>query len=71
VLKSEYMCPDCGGSDAYHSRRRNAFEKYVLPVFLLKPVRCANCFRRTSVSIFVNARDRLHRAPEVKPHVAA
>jgi hypothetical protein len=67
---AHYECADCGGSDAYRSRRRTVLEKFVLPLFLLKPVRCVNCFRRSSVSLFVHARPRERRA-EVKHHVAA
>jgi hypothetical protein len=66
---SQYQCPDCGGSDAYRSRRRNFLEKYLEPVFLLQPVRCANCFRRTTVLMFVRAREREQRPDP--PHVAA
>jgi hypothetical protein len=53
-----YQCLDCGGSDAYRSRRRTFLEEYILPFLLLKPVRCANCFRRSYVSVFTAARDR-------------
>jgi hypothetical protein len=52
----KYKCLDCGGSDAYRSRPRSLLE-YALPFLLLKPVRCANCFRRTCVSILTSARD--------------
>ena len=66
----QYQCQDCGGSDAYRSRRRNFLEKYLEPFLLLKPVRCVNCFRRTTVSIFVPVRER-DQAPEPRPRVAA
>ncbi len=65
-----YQCPDCGGSDAYRSRRRNFLEKYLEPFLFLKPVRCVNCFRRTTVCIFVAARER-EQGPEPRPRVAA
>jgi hypothetical protein len=58
VFRSKYHCRDCGGSDAYRSRRRTLIERYVLPFLLLKPVRCVKCFRKTYVSVFVAARDR-------------
>ena len=70
MFRNKYQCPDCGGSDAYRSRRRSFLEKYVLPLFLLKPVRCANCFRRTSVSMFLRVREREQR-PVVKSQAAA
>jgi hypothetical protein len=54
----EYQCLDCGGSDAYRSRRRTFLENYILPFLLLKPVRCTNCFRRSYVSVFTAARER-------------
>ena len=69
-MLTQYQCPDCGGSEAYRSRRRNILEKYIEPFFLLKPVRCANCFRRTTVSMFVPARER-EQAPPPAPHRAA
>ena len=70
MFRSKYQCPDCGGSDAYISRRRSFLEKYILPLFMLKPVRCANCFRRDNVSVFIAAREREHR-PVSRPQAAA
>jgi hypothetical protein len=70
MFSSKYQCPDCGGSDAYRSRRRTLLEKYIQPVLFLQPVRCTNCFRRTIVSVFASARERESRSP-AKPHVAA
>ena len=69
-LSKRYLCPDCGGSEAYRSRRRNFLEKYVLPILLLQPARCANCFRRTNVSMLVSLRPREPRPP-VNHHAAA
>jgi hypothetical protein len=62
MFRSQYECPDCGGSDAYRSRRRSFFEKYALPLFLLRPARCVNCFRRVNVSIFVSIPKRGRRS---------
>ena len=62
MFRSQYECPDCGGSDAYRSRRRSFLEKYILPLFLLRPVRCVNCFRRTNVSIFMRVPERERRS---------
>jgi len=70
MFRNDYQCTDCGGSAAYGSRRRTILEKYVLPLLLLKPVRCANCFRRTHASIFLPARARESKPP-LKPHAAA
>ena len=70
VVLVQYQCPDCGSSDAYRSRRRNFLEKYLEPVFFLKPVRCVNCFRRSTVLVFVRAREP-EQPNGTKPHVAA
>ena len=70
MFRKHYQCPDCGGSDAFHSRRRTFLEKYLLPVFLLQPARCVNCFRRTSVSMLISLRDREEKA-DAKRHAAA
>jgi len=69
-FSSQYQCPDCGGSDAYRSRNRTFVEKYILPVLLLQPARCASCFRRTSVSMFMSLRDRDNK-PDVNRPAAA
>jgi hypothetical protein len=70
MFRSKYQCPDCGGSDAYRSRRRTLLEKYALPFLLLRPVRCANCFRRTNASVLARARKRENR-PAAKRQAAA
>jgi len=70
MFQSKYQCPDCGSSDAYRSRRRTFLEKYIFSLFLLRPVRCANCFLRTNASLFVPAREREHK-PAVNHHAAA
>jgi hypothetical protein len=53
LFRSMYRCLDCGGSEAYESKRRTFVEKYILPLFLLRQVRCANCFRKVTVSKFI------------------
>lgn len=45
----EFCCRGCGGQEAYRSRPRNFFEKYLLPLMLLQSVRCDCCYRRTYV----------------------
>lgn len=47
MFLSEFCCPDCGHPVAFYSRRRTFAEKYILRVFLLRPFRCASCFRRS------------------------
>jgi hypothetical protein len=42
----EFRCRECGGDEAYRSRPRGWFEKYVLPLLLLRPIRCERCYHR-------------------------
>lgn len=61
----EFHCKDCGSDVAFRSRRRSFPERYLLPIFLLQPVRCAECFRRDYRLLFVPVKERL---PEtIKP----
>jgi len=55
----EFHCEDCGSDAGFRSRRRTFSERYLLPVFLLKPVRCAECFRRDYRLVFMPVRERL------------
>jgi hypothetical protein len=55
----EFHCDDCGSEVGFRSRRRTLTERYMLPLFLLRPVRCAECFRRDYRLIFMPVRDRL------------
>jgi hypothetical protein len=41
-----FHCKDCGSEVAFVSRRRNFWEKFFLRLLLLRPLRCAQCFRR-------------------------
>jgi len=59
----EYQCDDCGNESAFRSRRRSFTERYLLPLFLLQPVRCSECFRRDYRLIFMPVRQR---EPEAK-----
>jgi hypothetical protein len=70
IFSKEFHCPSCGADDAYHSRPRGFFEAYVLPVFLLQPVRCDRCYMRSYVPRIVRARDRVQperKQPESQP----
>lgn len=69
-FSTRYRCPDCGGTDACRSRRRNFMEKCIFPLVLLRPARCANCFCRTCVSLLVRLRGRDNKPP-VKRTAAA
>ena len=60
-----YHCPDCGSEVGFRSRRRTFTERFLLPLFLLQPVRCGECFRRDYRSIFTPVRDRLSDTPRM------
>ena len=66
VTKS-YRCSDCGSEVGFRSRRRTLIERFILPLFLLKPVRCGECFRRDYRLIFTQVRDRLSDTPKLMP----
>jgi hypothetical protein len=53
---SVFHCSECGHDEAYRSRPRGAFEKYFLPVLMLRPLRCERCYRRTYAWRWVPAR---------------
>ena len=55
----EFHCDDCGSETGFRSRRRSFFERYLLLILLLKPVRCAECFRRYYRLVFVSVEERL------------
>jgi hypothetical protein len=62
-----YRCRDCGSEVGFRSRRRTLTERYILPLFLMQPVRCAECFRRDYRLIFTPVRERLMDAPRMLP----
>jgi hypothetical protein len=66
VTKS-YRCSDCGSEVGFRSRRRTLTERFILPLFLLQPVRCGECFRRDYRLIFTRVRDRLSDTPKIMP----
>jgi hypothetical protein len=53
-----YECRDCGSEVGFRSRRRTLMERFVLPLMLLRPVRCGECFRREYRLVFTKVRDR-------------
>ena len=53
-----FRCRDCGCEVGFRSRRRTLSERYILPLFLMQPVRCGECFRRDYRLIFTQVRDR-------------
>lgn len=62
-----YLCRDCGSDVGFRSRRRSFLERYILPLLLLQPVRCGDCFRRDYRLIFTNVRERLSDARRIPP----
>jgi len=42
-------------------------ERFLLPLFLLQPVRCGECFRRDYRSIFTKVRERLSDISKISP----
>jgi hypothetical protein len=62
-----YECHDCGGEIGFRSRPRNLLERFVLPLLLLQPVRCGDCFRRDYRLIFTKVRPRLSDIPKMMP----
>lgn len=66
-----YRCRDCGSEVGFRSRRRTFSERYVLPLLLLQPVRCGECFRRDYRSIFTPVRERSADIPRITPIKAA
>lgn len=62
-----YRCRDCGSDVAFRSRRRTFSERYILPLFLLQPVRCGECFRRDYRFIFTPVRERSTEIPRITP----
>ena len=54
---ARFTCGDCGFHIAIRSRKRGPWESFILPVFLLRPARCANCFRRVHCWLWVPLRE--------------
>jgi len=44
---SRFVCLGCLSERGYLSRPRSFADKYILPMFLLRPVRCAECYQRS------------------------
>ncbi len=53
-----YECKDCGGFNGYRSRPKNLTERFLLPLLLLRPTRCGDCFKRSYQSTLVKVRPR-------------
>jgi hypothetical protein len=46
-----FKCRHCRSNHARRSRKRSVFERVLLPLFLLRPVRCEHCYRRQYVTV--------------------
>lgn len=66
-----YKCADCGSEVGFRSRRRTLTERLILPLLLMQPVRCGECFRRDYRLIFTPVRARLSDAPRLLPRKPA
>lgn len=55
----EGKCPVCGSDELYKSHYRHV--ERLLNLFLLRPVRCGSCFRRTYKFLRVTVRPRRRR----------
>jgi hypothetical protein len=66
----EFHCDDCGSSTGFRSRSRTFSERWLLPIFLLRPVRCAECFRRDYRLLFMPVEQRLPEAIKKVPSPA-
>lgn len=62
-----YLCRDCGSDVGFRSRRRTFSERYILPLLLMQPVRCGECFRRDYRLIFTPVRDRMSDTGKMGP----
>lgn len=62
-----YVCRDCGSDSGFRSRRRTLTERFILPLLLLQPVRCGECFRRDYRLIFTPVHERLPEVPKMMP----
>jgi hypothetical protein len=54
----EFHCRGCGFQEAYRSRPRGFFERYVLPLMWLQTVRCERCFHRSYTLRGIGVLDR-------------
>ena len=53
-----FGCPRCYSLSLYLSRPRSFAEEHILPLLLLRPVRCAECTKRSYRPVFVPAKAR-------------
>ena len=54
----DFRCGNCGSDMGDASRPRNFFERFVVPIFLLKMVRCGDCYHRSYRLMHLKVRAR-------------
>jgi hypothetical protein len=54
----DFRCGNCGSDAGYASRPRSFFERFVVPIFFLKTVRCGDCYHRSLRPMHVYVRPR-------------
>ena len=59
-----YRCRDCGKGVGFRSRPRTLLERYILPLSLMRPVRCGGCSRRDYRLIFIRLSEFSHHRDE-------
>jgi len=67
LFTRSYLCHDCGSEVGFRSRRRTFSERFILPLFLMRPVRCGECFRRDYRLITTLVRDRFSDTSRIIP----
>jgi hypothetical protein len=67
LFSLQYRCFECGSEVGFRSRRRSLFERVFLPLFLMQPVRCGECFRRDYRMVFMPVHDRLSDTSQIVP----
>jgi hypothetical protein len=67
LFANGYRCRDCGSEVGFRSRRRTLTERFILPLFLMQPVRCGECFRRDYRFIFTTVRERSTEIARITP----
>jgi hypothetical protein len=69
-MSHKFHCPTCGGEVAYRSRTRTFTERFLLPLALLRPVRCGGCYRRKYAFLLTEVHER-STVPEPRQRRAA
>jgi hypothetical protein len=44
---TRFECQECASERGYPSRPRNFVERSLIPLLLLRPVRCGDCYQRS------------------------